>query len=538
MSIRARQQAKKIRQRDAANPDDIFYDDRKTEFRVKNGIIEMFADRTGSFNSYSELTVQGRWSKTIEERITGPLARGEESRVSFRYMHKKPIGYAIHAEDQEEGLLFVGKVSERSAQGKEAIILVEDKAITGSSVGFWPGERDNIYMTDQELEELLVRGIVPPEGSWWWPVWMRGDSTLLENSLVDIPSQDGARVNYNPDDALEELKRDVRWHVAGRQKKGWRESMKRYEEVFRRADRQRRVRSIKPGLITGVKDRQGLGFVEVGDFIMWGATINTYGQMTGRIESPVDGIPTTEGASEDNPFVVAQIWNEETDDQWNPTQAFSYVNESVVTRIDPLPGSPEYIALVEEQEIADAQALLSEFEVGNLVVWTSNTGVNRGQIEEIVETGTVPGLSFIFEASETKPAARVELYSTVSGEDGQYEPSGIKGAAYLEDLTIVSEFSPDDDLRSVDTMNEDTAKALIKSLDRLSDAFERQEERLAGVDERETSGNTQGGGSNVAQKPEVSPEPPTSEKRGADDAGMAELEELFKDVEVNFASTK
>ena len=105
------------------------------------------------------------------------VAAGTE-RLPLLWQHEagKPIGRIEAIAEDERGLRVIGRLSERSATGREAAALLRDGAIGGLSFGY--RTRGSHQGTNRELT----------------------DFDLVEVSLVTFPMQPGARVHAVAED--------------------------------------------------------------------------------------------------------------------------------------------------------------------------------------------------------------------------------------------------------------------------------------------------------------------------------------------------
>lgn len=104
------------------------------------------------------------------------------ARVPLLWQHEAgtPIGRVETIAEDARGLRVIGRLSERSAAGREAAALVKDGALSGLSFGY----RVRSGGGDQPRELT--------------------DLELVEVSLVTLPMQPGARVHAVADSAVEE----------------------------------------------------------------------------------------------------------------------------------------------------------------------------------------------------------------------------------------------------------------------------------------------------------------------------------------------
>lgn len=99
-------------------------------------------------------------------------------RVPLLWQHEaaRPIGRVERIAEDARGLRVIGRLNERSAQGREAAVLLRDGAIGGLSFGYRvKGRRQG---TNRELTDL----------------------DLVEVSLVTFPMQPAARVHAVAED--------------------------------------------------------------------------------------------------------------------------------------------------------------------------------------------------------------------------------------------------------------------------------------------------------------------------------------------------
>jgi HK97 family phage prohead protease len=99
--------------------------------------------------------------------------RAGPGRVPLLWQHDagKPIGRIEHIAEDGRGLRVIGRLSARSAVGREAAALLRDGAVGGLSFGY--RVRDSVSGTNRELTDL----------------------DLVEVSLVTFPMQPKARVH-------------------------------------------------------------------------------------------------------------------------------------------------------------------------------------------------------------------------------------------------------------------------------------------------------------------------------------------------------
>jgi HK97 family phage prohead protease len=163
------------------------------EFRARtrddNGrlVLAGHASVFGEENSWGEIFVPGAYVESLQERNDRkPLVMG--------LYHREAIGrWTIHEErrvDDVFGLWLEGPIS-KTRGGEDAAVLVDDGALTGLSVGFWP----LVYQFAEPNERVSFD---TPYGRWehvapdFVVYIVKAD--VLEASLVMVPADDEARL--------------------------------------------------------------------------------------------------------------------------------------------------------------------------------------------------------------------------------------------------------------------------------------------------------------------------------------------------------
>lgn len=145
-----------------------------------------------SRNSYGETFVPGAFSESL-------ATRGDTKPLAMRWMHRTTIGrWTEHSED-DDGLAVAGPLSDTQTARDEAIPLLRDGAVTGLSIGFLPrkwrfADEGEVVTFDTPAGERTYR---PTE-----PTIFVLEADLMEVSLVDIPSDDDARLTEVRDAVL------------------------------------------------------------------------------------------------------------------------------------------------------------------------------------------------------------------------------------------------------------------------------------------------------------------------------------------------
>lgn len=173
-------------------------------------VIRGLASVFGVQNSWGEIFVPGAFDETIRERDDRkPLVMG--------LYHREAIGRWTRAAEAELdgllGLVLEGPIS-KTRSGEDAATLVEDGALTGLSVGFWP----LIYQIAEPNERVQFTTV---HGTWTnthgdWAIYVV-KADLVEASLVMAPADDEARLTRSRDAiakahrALPGLRDDAAW---------------------------------------------------------------------------------------------------------------------------------------------------------------------------------------------------------------------------------------------------------------------------------------------------------------------------------------
>lgn len=150
-------------------------------------IIAGHASVFGVQNSWGEIFVPGAFRESLAERSDRkPLVMG--------LYHREAIGRWTRHEEREVdglfGLVLEGPIS-KTRSGEDAAILVDDGALTGLSVGFWP----LVFQIAEPNERVTFD---TPYGAWSnthtdWAIYVvRAD--VMEASLVMVPADDEARL--------------------------------------------------------------------------------------------------------------------------------------------------------------------------------------------------------------------------------------------------------------------------------------------------------------------------------------------------------
>lgn len=135
----------------------------------------------GSRTSFGEVFVPG-WAKDSIARNRDPVPMVD--------MHRQAIGSWRDRDENRERLALAGAISDTPA-GQQVATLLEDEAMNGLSVGFWP---DETYLAGPGEPVTFDT----PYGSWshteakWTLYVIRGD--LCEASIVYVPADADARV--------------------------------------------------------------------------------------------------------------------------------------------------------------------------------------------------------------------------------------------------------------------------------------------------------------------------------------------------------
>lgn len=145
--------------------------------------ISGYAAMWTSQNSYGEIFVPGSFAGTLASKSdVKPLVMG--------LYHRIAIGKWEEYGEDTSGLLLDGPISDTS-DGRDAAVLVQDGALTGLSVGFWPNK-----MTVAEPGETCT--FTTPLGTYTYTcddwTWFILEAELLEASLVMAPADDDARL--------------------------------------------------------------------------------------------------------------------------------------------------------------------------------------------------------------------------------------------------------------------------------------------------------------------------------------------------------
>jgi HK97 family phage prohead protease/HK97 family phage major capsid protein len=144
-----------------------------------------------SRNSYGETFVPGAFDASLTRSASKPLP--------IRWMHRTPIGVWERHANAPEGLEVSGPLSDTATVRDEALPLLRDGAVTGLSVGFMPRRWKFV-----EAGESVTfptpggdRSYTPTE-----PTIYVLEADLMEVSLVDMPSDDDARLTEVRDRVL------------------------------------------------------------------------------------------------------------------------------------------------------------------------------------------------------------------------------------------------------------------------------------------------------------------------------------------------
>lgn len=162
---------------------------RRRDFQMRasasDGRVSGYASIWGSLNSYGEIFVPGAFTETL-------AAKSAEKPLVMCWQHDEPIGkwdIPPTCEDQT-GLYVEGAVSD-TAVGRDAITLLNDRAVTGLSIGFWP----EVYAFAEPGEFVTFD---TPLGRWTsqsddWTIYIL-KADVVETSIVAAPADDEARL--------------------------------------------------------------------------------------------------------------------------------------------------------------------------------------------------------------------------------------------------------------------------------------------------------------------------------------------------------
>lgn len=149
----------------------------------------------GSLNSHGEVFVPGAFADETSDVRENPL--------TMVWMHECPIGRWSSVTEDAKGLALNGKISDTSL-GRDAATLVNDEAVNGLSIGFWPVE----YVFAEPGETVSFE---TPFGRFTsttneWTVYIT-KAELAETSIVYAPSDDLARIDRDRDELLTKAER-------------------------------------------------------------------------------------------------------------------------------------------------------------------------------------------------------------------------------------------------------------------------------------------------------------------------------------------
>lgn len=125
--------------------------------------------------------------------VTETIQRGavEEGPISFFWQHQEVIGKVVSRKDTDDGLWIEAKISD-TTQGRDALTLLRDGAVTGLSIGFESIEQQ--YHYDEGADTIDV---------------IRTKIRIREVSAVDFPAYDSAQIKKVRSAALNNNKKEV-----------------------------------------------------------------------------------------------------------------------------------------------------------------------------------------------------------------------------------------------------------------------------------------------------------------------------------------
>ena len=161
----------------------------KREITKEKEIRTFFvADIRGEDLGNDTYRIHGKASVEVEDshgtiiKLDGMQMDKFDNNPIMRYQHNDPIGKWISWHKSGDVLVVEGNISKTSV-GLDVIRLIEDKAIKGLSIGFWPLRYD--FPVDGGEEPIIIT-----------------ESILAEVSVVDLPSNLEAWLNSASADTL------------------------------------------------------------------------------------------------------------------------------------------------------------------------------------------------------------------------------------------------------------------------------------------------------------------------------------------------
>jgi HK97 family phage prohead protease len=153
--------------------------------KAEDGRVKGYASVWGSLNSHGEIYVPGAFADTL-------ATKSADKPLVMKLEHRDLIGKwdVPPSKEDETGLYLEGGIS-ATTDGRDAQVLVNDGALTGLSIGFWP----EVYAYAEPGEFVSFD---TPIGRWssqcddWCIYMLKVD--LVETSLVGAPSDDEARL--------------------------------------------------------------------------------------------------------------------------------------------------------------------------------------------------------------------------------------------------------------------------------------------------------------------------------------------------------
>lgn len=162
---------------------------RRRDFQMRasasEGRVTGYASVWGSVNSYGEIFVPGAFTETL-------AAKSAEKPLVMCWQHDEPIGKwdIPPTREDDTGLYVEGTISD-TALGRDAQVLVNDKAVTGLSIGFWP----EVYAFADPGETVSFDtpiGRFTSQADDWTIYMLKAD--VVETSIVAAPADDDARL--------------------------------------------------------------------------------------------------------------------------------------------------------------------------------------------------------------------------------------------------------------------------------------------------------------------------------------------------------